>query len=199
MTYFFIALILAYLCGSLSSAILVCRWMHLPDPRSQGSNNPGATNVLRIGGKKAAIFTLIGDTLKGFLPVIIAHYFNFSGTELTLIACSAFLGHLCPIFFRFEGGKGVATGFGSLAALAWPIGFILIACWISVALIFRYSSLAALITAIVAPFCVGYFLNPTAGVIIAVMSALLFYRHKNNIKKLWRGEESKIGSKNKIL
>ncbi|MDX1901802.1 MAG: glycerol-3-phosphate 1-O-acyltransferase PlsY [Gammaproteobacteria bacterium] len=189
------AVLLAYLCGSLSSAILICRWMKLPDPRSQGSNNPGATNVLRIGGKKAAILTLLGDALKGFLPVILAKLYGFSSTELALIACAAFLGHLYPVFFRFQGGKGVATAFGSLSGLAWPIGPILLACWLTVAFIFRYSSLAALVTALFSPICVGYFVNLDAACIAAFMSALLIYRHKSNIKKLWAGEEAKIGKK----
>lgn len=190
-----IAVLLAYACGSLSSAILICRWFKLPDPRSQGSLNPGATNVLRIGGKKAAVLTLLGDALKGFLPVILAKLYGFTATELSLIAFAAFLGHLYPIFFRFQGGKGVATAFGSLLGLNHWVGASLIVCWLAVALITRYSSLAALVTAVVAPFCVGYFLNFSAAMITAAMSLLLIYRHRTNIKKLWRGEETKIGAR----
>jgi len=190
-----IAITLAYLCGSLSSAILICRWLNYPDPRSQGSNNPGTTNVLRIAGKKAAIFTLLGDALKGFLPVLIAKLFGFTDIELALIACAAFLGHLYPIFFQFKGGKGVATAFGACTALAWPIGIILLSCWLIIATITRYSSLAAIITATITPIAVGYFLTPNSGFIIAAMSLLLIYRHKNNINKLLKGEENKIGKK----
>lgn len=190
-----ITIVLAYLCGSLSSAILICRWLKYPDPRSQGSNNPGATNVLRIAGKKAAILTLIGDVLKGFLPVFIAKFYPFTAIQLTIIACSAFLGHLFPIFFRFQGGKGVATAFGVCCALAWPIGLILFITWLIVATITRYSSLAALSAAIIAPFAVGYFLNIQAGLLIAMMSLLLIYRHKNNIQKLLAGTENKIEKK----
>ncbi|HVY53802.1 MAG TPA: glycerol-3-phosphate 1-O-acyltransferase PlsY [Gammaproteobacteria bacterium] len=188
--------IIAYLFGSLSSAIVVCRLMGLPDPRTQGSKNPGATNVLRIGGKKAAALTLAGDMLKGLIPVLACHYFDFSSFELSLIALSAFLGHLFPLFFRFEGGKGVATALGTSIALDWRLGAAMIATWLVVAFAFRYSSLAALTMMALAPLYAWYFFGISSAGIIAIMSALLIARHHANIQKLLAGTESKIGKKN---
>src|SRR5689334_17854922 len=138
-----IAFIIAYLIGSISTAIVTCKIMRLPDPRDQGSGNPGATNVLRFGGKKAAIITLMGDMLKGVIPVLAAKWFGFNTVGLSLVAFAAFLGHLYPIFFRFQGGKGVATAFGCFIALSWPLGLLLAATWLIIAILFRYSSLAA--------------------------------------------------------
>ncbi len=189
------ACIIAYLFGSVNSAIVTCKILGIPDPRTIGSGNPGATNVLRIGGKKAAIITLLGDMLKGLIPVLIAKMLGFSTTILALVALFAFLGHLYPIFFRFQGGKGVATVLGCLLGLAWPVGFAMIITWVVIAFIFRYSSLAALITAIMAPFYTWYFTNETYTLIVAIMSLLLIYRHHQNIRKLFRGEESKIFKK----
>src|ERR1700722_7147497 len=131
-----IAIIIAYLFGSISSAIVTCKLMGLPDPRTQGSGNPGATNVLRIGGKKAAIITLVGDVLKGVIPVLAAKFYGFDTLSLSFITFAAFIGHLYPVFFKFEGGKGVATSFGCLIALAWPIGLSLMLTWILMAVIF---------------------------------------------------------------
>lgn len=192
----FIALVMAYLFGSLSSAIIVCRVMGLPDPRTQGSKNPGATNVLRIGGKKAALITLLGDSLKGVIPVLIGRWLGLDELSLTLIAFFAFIGHLYPIFFRFEGGKGVATFIGSLLALNASIGLIWIALWASVAVVFRYSSLAALTASLLIPFvfyAITHQLN--SAFIIALMSLILVYRHQGNIKNLLSGVEGKIGKK----
>jgi glycerol-3-phosphate acyltransferase PlsY len=187
-----IAVIIAYLFGSVSSAIITCKIMRLPDPRTQGSGNPGATNVLRIGGKKAAIVTLVGDILKGVIPVLAAKWYGFDTTSLGLVTLAAFLGHLYPIFFRFEGGKGVATAFGCLVALAWPVGLALIGTWLAVALTLRYSSLSALIAALLAPVYAWYFTGHYV-VITSVMSLLLIYRHRSNIRNLWLGKEDKIG------
>jgi acyl phosphate:glycerol-3-phosphate acyltransferase len=186
----------AYLFGSISSAIIVCRIMRLPDPRTQGSRNPGATNVLRLGGKKAALITLLGDTLKGVIPVLFAKWYGFDTTVLAFVAFAAFLGHLFPIFFRFEGGKGVATAIGCLLALSWPTGLCWFVTWLLVAVLFRYSSLASLVASILAPLYIGFFTHNLMYVlVISLMSVLLIIRHKSNIAKLVRGAESKIGKK----
>lgn len=187
---------IAYLVGSLSSAIIVCRIMGLPDPRTQGSRNPGATNVLRIGGKKAAAITLLGDMLKGVIPVLVAKWYGFGTVGLALVTFAAFLGHLFPIFFRFEGGKGVATALGCMLALSWPVGICWIATWFIVALIFRYSSLAAIVASLFSPLFMWIFTSNIIYVTtIALISSLLIIRHHSNIKKLIRGKESKIGRK----
>ncbi len=190
-----VAVIVAYLFGSISSAIVTCKIMGLPDPRKQGSGNPGATNVLRFGGKKAALITLFGDMIKGVIPVLAAKWYGFDAFGLSLVAFAAFIGHLYPIFFRFEGGKGVATAFGCITTLAWPVGLTLAATWLATAAVFRYSSLAAVVTAIAAPFYAWYFTNVDYTVTVAVISLLLIYRHRSNIKKLLAGKEDKIGAK----
>lgn len=190
------AIIFSYLFGSLSSAIIVCRIMRLPDPRTQGSQNPGATNVLRIGGKKAAAITLLGDTLKGFIPVFVAKCIGIESLGLGLVMLAAFIGHLYPIFFRFEGGKGVATLIGCLIALSLPVALCWIATFAIVVAVFRYVSLGSLIATVFAPFYVWFFMDDTSlAVITAVMTLLLIYRHHSNIKKLWKGQESKLGKK----
>ena len=153
----FLSIILAYLIGSLSSAIIISRLMKLPDPRSFGSNNPGATNVLRIGNKKAALLTLLGDMLKGCIPVLVAKYLGLNNQLLALVAMAAFIGHLWPIFFGFNGGKGVATALGTYLALSPLAGFCVITTWLLTAIAFRYSSLASLVTAILGPFYLTYF------------------------------------------
>ena len=190
--------IIAYLIGSISSAILVCRIMGLPDPRSTGSNNPGATNVLRIGGKKAAILTLLGDVLKGIIPVVIAKSLNLSPVVVALVGIGAFLGHLYPIFFGFKGGKGVATAVGVFIGLNGLLALILFVVWLVVAAVFRYSSLAALTTAALAPVIILLVFPSTPYFLLAlVIAVLLFMRHKENIKRLLAGEESKINLKKK--
>jgi len=184
--------VIAYLIGSLSSAIIVCKFLNLPDPRTQGSMNPGTTNVLRIGGKVPALITLSGDILKGFLPVLVGHLIGIGGFFLGLIAISAFLGHIFPIFFKFQGGKGVATALGTFLALSPVVGIAVVATWILMAAIFRYSSLAAITAAILAPIFMlvfadmGYFL-PTLAI-----TAMLVWRHLANIQRLRAGTESKI-------
>jgi glycerol-3-phosphate acyltransferase PlsY len=190
------AVLIAYLFGSISSAIIVCKLMRLPDPRTQGSNNPGATNVLRIGGKKAAIITLLGDVLKGVIPVLAARYLNLEPLIIALVMFAAFFGHLYPIFFCFEGGKGVATIVGCLLAFNLYVGLAFLGTWILMAALFRYSSLSSLTSAILAPLYVWYFSGSTAAYLTTmVMSLLLIYRHRTNIGRLFRGEESKIGKK----
>lgn len=187
--------LIAYGIGSLSSAVMVCRWMKLPDPRTSGSKNPGATNVLRLGGKKAAIATLIGDILKGALPVLIAVKLNFSPEFIGAIALAVFMGHLYPLFFGFQGGKGVATAFGALFALNGGMGLVLVVTWILVAVLFGYSSIASLSAALVAPIYTACFLDIRFVVPVLAMSLLVFWRHRNNIKRIWQGKEPKIGKK----
>lgn len=194
--YDLIAALIAYLFGSISSAIIICKIMGLPDPRSEGSRNPGATNVLRIGGKKAAALTLLGDTLKGVIPVLAAKWLGLDSMGLALVTFAAFLGHLFPVFFRFEGGKGVATALGCMLALCWPAGLCWMAAWAVMAAIFRYSSLASLTASALAPVFFWYFTHEQIYVItMALMAVILFYRHRGNITKLLAGTESKIGKK----
>jgi len=191
-----ILVLVAYLLGSLSSAIIVCRLAGLPDPRSDGSGNPGATNVLRLGGKKPALVTLAGDMLKGLLPVLLGHALGLAPVLLALVGLAAFLGHLYPVFFRFQGGKGVATALGVLLGLDWVVGLATVATWLAVAFVTRYSSLSALIATGLAPVWVAWrfgLLEPA--VACAVMTALLFWRHAGNIRRLAAGEEPKIGQK----
>jgi len=187
----------AYLLGSVSSAILISRLLGLPDPRTEGSRNPGATNVLRLGSKPGAVLTLAGDIAKGVLPVVAARWILDEPVLLTLAALGAFLGHLFPVYFRFEGGKGVATALGVLAAIDWQLASILIATWLVVAAMFRYSSLAALATATAAPVYAFWLTGEPVFVGLGVvLAALLFFRHSENIRRLICGNESKIGKKN---
>lgn len=184
--------VIAYLIGSLSSAIIVCKVLNLPDPRTQGSMNPGATNVLRIGGKTPALITLAGDMLKGFIPVLIGRLFGLDGFFLGLIAVATFLGHIYPVFFKFQGGKGVATAAGAIIALSPIVGIAALISWILVAVTFRYSSLAALIAAIATPvfmLLLGKiaYLIPTL-----IIAAMLIWTHRDNIQRLRSGSESKM-------
>jgi glycerol-3-phosphate acyltransferase PlsY len=182
-----------YLFGSISTAIIVCKLMGLPDPRTEGSRNPGATNVARLGGKKAAALTLAGDMLKGLVPVLIAHALQANPTILAATALAAFLGHLYPVFFGFQGGKGVATALGVIYGLYWPVGLLTTGIWLAMAIVFRYSSLAALTAILLTP--LGFmWLLPEKPIIIAmvVLTVLLFWRHRSNIANLLSGEEGKI-------
>lgn len=187
---------LGYLMGSLSSAIIICKLFSLPDPRAQGSGNPGATNVLRFGGKKIALLVLSGDILKGYLPIVIAQYADLAPIALALVAMAAFLGHLFPVFFGFQGGKGVATALGVLLGLSWLLGLAVIITWLLVALIFRLSSLAAIVAALAAPL-LTWLILPQAATVAAVfaMSLLLLIRHHRNIANLLQGTEPRIGKK----
>lgn len=194
MTTALLAMLIAYLFGSISSAIVVCRLMHLPDPRSHGSKNPGATNVLRLGGKRAAIITLLGDALKGVVPVVIGRLLGLDELMLTLVAFFAFIGHLFPVFFGFEGGKGVATFIGTLLVLCWPVGVAWVAVWMIMAAFFRYSSLSAITASVLTPLFFWFFtLDAGATGVMAVICLILIYRHKKNITKLMSGTEGKIG------
>ncbi|WP_028774292.1 glycerol-3-phosphate 1-O-acyltransferase PlsY [Shewanella waksmanii] len=187
-------IIAAYLAGSISSAVLVCRLRGLPDPRTDGSGNPGATNVLRIGGATAAAMVLIFDMLKGALPAYLAFRLGVDAVSLGLIAIAACLGHIFPIFFHFKGGKGVATAFGAMAPIGEDLALSLIGTWIVLVLICRYSSLAAIITAILAPIYTWYF-DDRFTIPVAMLSVLIVIRHRDNIHRLLNGEESRISRK----
>jgi glycerol-3-phosphate acyltransferase PlsY len=182
--------------GSLSTAIIVSKLTGLPDPRESGSKNPGATNVLRLGGKKAAAVTLLGDAVKGLIPVLIARYLDAPADIIAAVGLGAFLGHLYPVFFGFKGGKGVATALGVLTGFSGWLGLAVLATWLGMAYLFRYSSLAALTAASLAPVYVWLLLHSPvlAGASLA-MALLLISRHRGNIERLLKGEESKIGSK----
>ncbi|MEA3273916.1 MAG: glycerol-3-phosphate 1-O-acyltransferase PlsY [Pseudomonadota bacterium] len=183
----------AYLMGSVSSAIVVCRLMGLPDPRTQGSNNPGATNVLRIGGRKAAALTLAGDSLKGLVPMLAAHLLGAEPTVLAAVGLAAFLGHLYPVFFGFRGGKGVATALGVQFGLYWPIGLCVAGIWLFMAKVVKISSLSALVSMALAPLLVWLFWpEPMLVAAQALISILLFWRHRSNIEKLVSGSEDKL-------
>ena len=183
----------AYLLGSVSSAILVCRALGLPDPRTQGSNNPGATNVLRIGGKKAAAITLVGDSLKGLLPMVAGYLLGMAPAVLAATGLAAILGHLYPVFFGFRGGKGVATALGVQIGLWWPIGLTVAGIWLFVAKVLRISSLSALVSMALAPLVVWLFWPDKALIgMQLVISGLLFWRHRGNIRNLISGTEGKI-------
>ncbi|UZD55910.1 glycerol-3-phosphate 1-O-acyltransferase PlsY [Caldimonas aquatica] len=195
-----LAVVAAYLLGSLSFAVIVSRLMGLSDPRTYGSKNPGATNVLRSGNKAAAVSTLALDALKGYVPVLLVVLFGepygLGEASAALVGLAAFVGHLFPVFFRFQGGKGVATAAGVLLALNPWLGLATLLTWIIIAGFFRYSSLASIIAAVFAPFyqLLIWGPGPVAGLIL-VMSLLLIWRHAGNIRKLIEGKESKIGQK----
>jgi len=189
----YLLVIAAYLLGSISSAIIVCRIMGLPDPRSQGSNNPGATNVLRIGGKKAAAIALLGDTLKGLIPMLACHALGVSPLIFALTGMAAFLGHLYPVFFGFKGGKGVATAMGVQFGLSWMVGASVAGVWLFMAKVLNVSSLAALVSMSLAPLFVWIFWPaPELIVMQSLMSLILIWRHRSNIRNLLSGEEGKI-------
>ncbi|MDJ0740547.1 MAG: glycerol-3-phosphate 1-O-acyltransferase PlsY [Gammaproteobacteria bacterium] len=188
-----ILVVAAYLLGSISSAIIVCRLMGLPDPRTEGSNNPGATNVLRIGGRKAAAITLLGDSLKGFVPVLACHLLDRSAPVFALVGGAAFLGHLYPVFFGFRGGKGVATALGVQFGWSWMIGGAVAATWLFMAKVANISSLAALVSMLLAPLYV-WLLWPAPELVVAqvLITAVLIWRHRSNIRKLLSGSEGRI-------
>lgn len=196
-TFFgYLLIIASYLIGSLSSAIILCKLAGLPDPRTEGSGNPGATNVMRIGGKKLAALTLLGDLLKGLIPVVIAKLLNQSDLTVSLVAVAAFLGHLFPLFFSFKGGKGVATAFGAILGLNPFVGICAFGVWIAIFLLTKISSLSALLAAVSVPFFL-YFFDAPLSIVWAVifMDLFLIYRHKANIARLLKGEEGKLKAK----
>ncbi|MDQ3058695.1 MAG: glycerol-3-phosphate 1-O-acyltransferase PlsY [Pseudomonadota bacterium] len=198
------AALLAYLIGSLSFAVIVSKALGLQDPRSYGSKNPGATNVLRSGSKPAAVATLLLDGFKGWLPVVLVKWFGSDyglgeGT-VAAVALAAFLGHLYPVFFKFKGGKGVATAAGVLLGVSGLLGLATLATWLIVAFFSRYSSLAAIAAAVLAPFYyllgdrTAWYVDKPVLVALVVISALLLYRHRENISKLLKGTESRLGA-----
>lgn len=182
---------MAYLVGSISSAIIVCRLMGLPDPRDEGSGNPGATNVMRIGGKKAAMITLAGDALKGLLPVLMAKLLGVESIVLAMVVFAAFLGHLYPIFFGFQGGKGVATSFGVSLGVSWLLGFAVLGSWLLVYKFSKISSLSALVTAVLAPVYAWLIVGDSyLTAVFILISVVLVWRHQSNIKNLLAKKES---------
>lgn len=187
-------LVLAYLLGSISSAILVSRLFKLPDPRSNGSNNPGATNVYRLGGAVPACLVLVFDILKGTIPVWGAYFLQLDPLMLGLIGVAACLGHMFPIFFHFKGGKAVATAFGTLLPIGLLLGGLLISTWVAVVAITRYSSLGALIAVSLAPLYT-WWIKPLYTLPVTFLTILIIFRHHANIKRLFSGEEPKIGDK----
>jgi glycerol-3-phosphate acyltransferase PlsY len=203
----FLATLAAYLLGSLSFAVIVSRVMGLSDPRSYGSKNPGATNVLRSGSKPAAIATLLLDALKGWLPVALVVWygerFGLQEGTVALVGLAAFLGHLYPVFFRFQGGKGVATALGVLFGVDWMLGLAVALTWLIIAFFFRYSSLASLVAAVFAPVYylfgngLAWYADKRIALALGVMALLLFWRHRENIGRLAQGKESRLGSKKK--
>lgn len=193
-----LAIFAAYLLGSISFAMIAAKLFGLADPRSYGSGNPGATNVLRSGNKKAALFTLIGDALKGWVAVFVAQQMGFSDSVIGLVALAVFFGHLFPIFLKFKGGKGVATAAGVLLALDPLIGLAVMGTWLLVAFVSRYSSLAALLAAALAPLYTAL-IHGTNGqiLVISIIAMTLIGKHWQNLQRLLAGQESKIGSKKK--
>lgn len=187
-------IIAAYLLGSISSAVLISKLYHLPDPRTHGSGNPGATNVLRLGGKTAAILVLVADILKGMIPVWISYFFGLNPFLLGIIGIAACLGHIYPIFFHFQGGKGVATALGALAPIGWDLSGSLISIWILSLTLTGYSSLASLITALAAPL-MTWMVKPEYTMPVAMLSCLILFRHQDNIRRLLDGDEKKIWRK----
>ena len=200
-----LAAIAAYLLGSLAFAVIVSRAMGLSDPRTFGSRNPGATNVLRSGSKAAAIVTLLLDACKGLVPVLLVRLYGkrwgLEDGTVALVALGAFLGHLYPVFFRFQGGKGVATFIGAVFGIHWVLGIATGLTWLIIAFFFRYSSLASLVAAVFAPvyFLLGdriqWYAETPVVMALFVMAALLAWRHRENIKRLLTGKESRLGAK----
>ncbi|MGF1693051.1 glycerol-3-phosphate 1-O-acyltransferase PlsY [Photobacterium kagoshimensis] len=184
----------AYLLGSISSAVLICRLFGLPDPRESGSGNPGATNVYRLGGRKAAALVLVCDILKGMIPVWLSYFLHVNPFLLGVIGIAACLGHIYPIFFHFRGGKGVATALGGLAPIGWDLSGMLISCWLLAVFVTGYSSLASLFTALAAPLFT-WWVKPEYTMPVAMLSCLIVLRHHDNVKRLIDGNETKIWQK----
>ncbi len=189
---FIVCAIIAYLLGSVCTAILVCKFMNLPDPRTEGSRNPGATNVMRLAGKQAALIVLVADAIKGFLPVILARMLGVSGFGLGLIAVIALLGHIYPIFFQFKGGRGVATAIGAIFGLNFFVGILALITWIAVVYFSRYSSLASIVTFVLAPIYILIFSQAVYFIPVVIMAGIIIWRHWDNIQRLRSGTESKV-------
>ncbi len=188
--------VVAYLMGSVSTAVLVCRALGVADPREVGSRNPGATNVLRHAGKGAAAVTLLGDAAKGLVPVLVGHALGLEFTWLAAVGLAAFLGHLYPVFYGFVGGKGVATFIGVTLALDWRLGASFVGVWLAMAFALRWSSLAALVATASMPLVAWRLGAPPAAVgLIVAMCALVYWRHRGNIQNLLNGTEKKLGQK----
>lgn len=186
-----LAIVIAYLFGSISSAVLICKVFRLPDPRQNGSNNPGATNVYRLGGKIPALLTLFFDVLKGMIPVWGSYFLGIPPLFLGMIAVAACLGHIFPLYFHFRGGKAVATALGAMFPVAWEMALLLIFTWFVVFKISKLSSLAAIITVSLAPFY-AYWIKPQYTVPVIMISALIIWRHQSNISRLRHGNEQRI-------
>jgi glycerol-3-phosphate acyltransferase PlsY len=201
MEYYFNIIIfttVAYLIGSISTAIITCKIMGLEDPRTTGSRNPGATNVLRHGGKKAAVITLLGDTLKGLIPVLIIIQIQDDDLTVALVGLFALLGHIFPVYYGFKGGKGVATFYGAILGFSWLTGLIAIAIWLTVAALLKISSLSAMVSIFFTPIILwnlSHSVELTSTVVL--MSVIIFWRHRSNIKHLLHGSEGKIGTPEK--
>jgi glycerol-3-phosphate acyltransferase PlsY len=197
-----ITVLAAYLLGSISFAVVVSRAYRLPDPREYGSGNPGATNVLRSGRKSAAVLTLLGDSAKGWVAVFCAEQWNGDGHELAMAmaAVAVILGHMVPLFHKFKGGKGVATALGALLGLNWILALGTVMTWITIAVFFRYSSLAALVSALFAAFFALILFSPTHPFVwsVALIAALLIWRHRANIRNLLDGKERKLGARAEV-
>jgi glycerol-3-phosphate acyltransferase PlsY len=191
-----LAALAGYLAGSIPFAVIVSRLMRLPDPRTYGSGNIGATNVLRSGNKLAALLTMVGDIAKGWVAVLVARMLGLSELDTVVVGFAAFVGHCFPVWLRFKGGKGVATAAGVLIAIDWRLGVSVLAVWLVVVVATRYSSLAAIAAAIASPIVAAQFLQrPESAWVVAAMAVLLVLRHHANIRKLLRGEESRVGAR----
>jgi acyl phosphate:glycerol-3-phosphate acyltransferase len=196
--HYLIYALAGYLVGSVSAAIITCKLMGLEDPRSVGSNNPGATNVLRHGGKKAAIITLIGDMLKGLVPVIAVTIIEPAAGAIALTGLGAFLGHVFPVYYSFKGGKGVATFYGVLLGFSWMAGIAALLIWLLTAFVSKISSLSALVSVLLAPFILWQSSHsPELTMMLGLMTLLLFWRHRSNVRNIIDGKEHKIGVKKK--
>ncbi|NRQ44240.1 glycerol-3-phosphate 1-O-acyltransferase PlsY [Rheinheimera sp. YQF-2] len=193
-----IMMLAAYLLGSVSSAVLVSKLFRLPDPRLHGSGNPGATNVLRLGGKLPAILVLLFDILKGTIPVWGSYFLKIEPLFLGLIAICACVGHIFPLFFGFKGGKAVATAFGAMMPIGLDLAGLLIASWLIIVALSGYSSLAAILTVTLAPLFT-WFIKPLYTIPVLMLSILIIVRHRENIVRLWRGKESKVWDKSKRI
>lgn len=193
--YIIVAIIIAYLIGSVSSAVLICKVMQLPDPRKNGSGNPGATNVLRIGGKFPALLTFVSDILKGIIPVCVGEACGFSAMTVSFLLFAAIIGHLYPIFFKFKGGKGVATFFGGIVVLHWPLGVAVLITWFIVSLLTRISSLAALASVLLSFVYNAWFGSLAYYPALILIILFIYWRHRGNISRLIARTEPRIGKK----